>query len=313
MANKSVYCSLFTVHCSLLTALICILGWMMVLPGVARAGRIVSDQLGRSIHVPDAPQRIVSFAPNITEIVFALNQGQRLVGATQFSDYPDDAKHLPQIGSYVNLNIEKIVALKPDLCIATKDGNPIEVIRLLESLNIPVYAVDPRDLDTVMKTVTEIGALLDAKKEADALVGHMKRRIDRVKSLVSSTSHRPRVFCQIGISPIVSAGSNTCIDGMIQMAGGENIAKGPASYPRFSHEQILGLAPDVFIITSMERGEVFERVKAQWQQWLDLPAAKNNRIVLVDSNLLDRPSPRLVDGLELLLQIIHPELSSGGK
>ena len=92
------------------------------------------------------------------------------------------------------------------------------------------------------------------------------------------------------------------------MAGGENLAKGPASYPRFSHEQILALAPEIFIITSMARGEVFERVKSEWRHWPSMPAVKNNRIVLVDSNLLDRPTPRLVDGLEMLAELIHPEL-----
>ena len=313
MAIKTVHDSRFTIYASLIVFLISVAAVVMVFPSAAQAARIVTDQLGRSIRLPDNPQRIVSLAPSITEIVFALNQGQRLVGATQFSDYPEEAGRLPKVGSYVNLNVEKIVALKPDLCIATKDGNPIEVIRMLETLNVPVYAVDPRDLETVMKTVTEIGDLLNAEEEARRLTGNMKHRIDRVTSRVSSISHRPRVFCQIGISPIVSAGSNTCIDGLIQMAGGENLAKGPAAYPRFSHEQILGMAPEVFIITSMARGEVFEKVKAQWRQWPDMPAAKNNRIVLVDSNLLDRPSPRLVDGLEVLLEIIHPQLSLEAK
>ncbi len=283
------------------------------MPAVSPAGKTVSDQLGRSVHVTDNPRRIISFAPNITEIVFALNQGHRLVGTTQFSDYPEEAKALPIVGSYVNLNVEKIVALKPDLCIATKDGNPIDAVRFLESLKIPVYAVDPRDLDTVIKTITEIGVLLDAKIEAKRLVNDMNRRIERVKSRVSLLSRRPKVFYQIGISPIVSAGTNTCIDGLIQMAGGENLAKGPAAYPRFSHEQVLTLSPEVLIITSMARGEVFERVKAQWRQWPDMPAAKNNRIFLLDSALLDRPSPRMVEGLELLLNVIHPELASGEK
>jgi iron complex transport system substrate-binding protein len=309
MAIKANHGSRFTVH----LIRICIFIWIMILPGVSPAGKIVSDQLGRSIHVPDNPRRIISFAPNITEIVFALHQGHRLVGTTQFSDFPEEAKQLPVIGSYVNLNVEKIVALKPDLCIATKDGNPIDAVRFLESLKIPVYAVDPRNLDTVIKTITEIGVLLDAGKEAKQLVNDMNRRIDRVKSRVSLLSSRPKVFYQIGISPIVSAGTNTCIDGLIQMAGGENLAKGPAAYPRFSYEQVLGLSPDVLIITSMARGEVFEQVKAQWRQWPDMPAARNNRIFLLDSALLDRPSPRMVEGLELLLDIIHPELPSGVK
>jgi iron complex transport system substrate-binding protein len=285
----------------------------LALSPAAHAKRQVTDQLNRTLTIPDYPRRIVALAPSITEILFSLKQEDRLVGATQFSDYPEAANRLPKVGSYVNLDVEKIVSLKPDLCIAVKDGNPIEIVRVLENLGIPIYAVNPRNLESVMHAITEIGTLLNAEKEADQVVLNMEKRISRVKALVSKAASRPRVFYQIGISPIVSAGSNTCIDELIEMAGGENLAKGPAAYPRFSTEQILALSPEIFIITSMTRGAVFEAVKSEWQQWTDMPAVKNNRIVLVDSNLLDRPTPRLVDGLEMLLELIHPELFEAKK
>ena len=277
-------------------------------PLAGHAQKTVTDQLGRNVIIPENPQRIVSLAPNITEIIFAIHQGHRLVGATQFSNYPEPAKDLPRVGTYVHLDIEKIVALEPDLCIATKDGNPIEVIQVLEGLNIPIYAVDPRNLETVMTTLTEIGGLLNAQNAAKQVVTQMKTRIHAVASIIEKATTRPRVFYQIGISPIVSAGTNTCIHELIEMAGGDNIAKGPATYPRFSYEQILGLSPDIIIITSMARGAVFEKVKNQWMQWKDIPAIKHNRITLMDSDLLDRPTPRLVEGLEMLAQITHPEL-----
>ena len=277
-------------------------------PFVAHAQKTVTDQLGRKVIIPDNPKRIIALAPNIAEIIFAIEQGHRLVGATQFSNYPEDAKALPRVGSYVHLDIEKIIALKPDLCIATKDGNPIEVIQMLEALDVPIYAVNPRNLTTVMATLAEMGALLNAQDIAQQVVINMKGRIDTVVATVSRTNSRPRVFYQIGISPIVSAGTQTCIHELIEMAGGDNIAKGPASYPRFSYEQILGLSPDIIIITSMARGTVFEKVKTQWMQWEDIPAIKNNRISLANSDILDRPTPRLVEGLEMLARIIHPEL-----
>ena len=119
---------------------------------------------------------------------------------------------------------------------------------------------------------------------------------------------RPRVFFQIGVSPIVSVGTNTFIHELIVQAGGINVAQGPISYPRFSKEQILGLSPEVIIITSMTRTAVFDQVKAEWQQWTNLPAVRNNRIFVQESNLFDRPSPRLVDALEMLARLIHPEL-----
>lgn len=266
------------------------------------------DQLGRKVVLSDNLMRIVSLAPNITEIIFALGQEHRLIGVTRFSDFPPEAKQIPGVGSYVNLDLEKIVFLKPDLCIATKDGNPREVASSLESLQIPVYAVDPRNLDSVMDTIVELGRLLNVTEKAGELVANMRSRIACVDSLVSKTDHRPGVFFQIGVSPIVSVGTDTYIHELIVRAGGENLAAGHTPYPRFSREQVLALSPDVFIITSMARERVFEKVKAEWSRWIDLPAVRDNRIILVDSNILDRPTPRLVDGLELLAQVIHPEL-----
>ncbi len=282
---------------------------LCVLPlNVHSKNRTVIDQLGREVVLSGNLQRIVALAPSITEIVFALGQEERLKGVTIFSDFPPEAKQIPSVGSYVNLDLEKIVSLKPDLCIATKDGNSKQMVQYLESLKIPVYAVDPKNLASVMDTILEVGRLLDVSPRATTLVESMRCRIERIKALVATTDHRPRVFFQIGISPIVSVGTQTFTHELIVLAGGKNLAHGPVPYPRYSQEKVLGLAPEVFIISSMARGEVFERVKNKWSRWSDLPAVKNNRIRLVDSNILDRPTPRMVDGLELLVKIIHPEL-----
>ena len=271
--------------------------------------KTVTDQLGRHVMVPDTPQRVVSLAPSITEIVFALDQGHRLKGVTTYSDFPTEAVKLPKVGSYVHLDLEKIVALKPDLCIAIKDGNPRMIAQRLESLKIPVYAVHPNNLETIMKTVLEIGALLNGKDQADKLVQNMELRIQKVKSLVAKSTHRPRVFFQIGVSPIVSVGTHTFIHELIDIAGGTNLAAGTISYPRFSREKVLALSPEIIIITSMARIAVFEKIKAEWEKWPNMPAVRNQRIYVEDSNFFDRPTPRLVDGLELLLRLIHPELS----
>jgi iron complex transport system substrate-binding protein len=274
----------------------------------AAIAKTVTDQMGREVVLPDNPRRIVSLAPSITEIIFAIGQSYRLKGVTQFSDYPPGTTKLPKVGSYVRLDLERIVALNPDLCLATKDGNPKQIIDRLQSLNIPVYAVDPRNLNMVMKTILEIARLLQASTKAETLIEDMRSRIQRVKSRVRQTHSRPRVFFQIGISPIVSIGSDTFIHELIVLAGGKNVAAGNTSYPRFSREQVLALAPEVFIITSMARGAVFETIKTEWGQWPTLPAVRDQRIHLVDSNLFDRPSPRLVEALELLVELIHPEL-----
>jgi iron complex transport system substrate-binding protein len=267
----------------------------------------VIDQMGRKVHVPDDPQRVIALAPNITEIVFAIKQEHRLVGVTRYSDFPLEAAKLPKVGSYVHLDLEKIVALNPDLCIAIKDGNPKATVQKIESLNIPVYAVNPTSLDTVIDTISEMGKLLDASHNAKNLVHNMRSRIYRVKARVEKTVHRPGVFFQIGISPIVSVGTPTFIHELIVLAGGTNLAAGPVPYPRFNKEQVIAISPEIIIITSMSRAAVFEQVKADWNQWPHLPAVKNQRIFLEDSNLFDRPTPRLVDGLELLVRLIHPE------
>jgi len=270
--------------------------------------KTVTDQLGRHVTVPDNPQRVISLAPSITEIVFALDQGHRLQGVTTYSDFPSEAVKLPKVGSYIYLDLEKIVALKPDLCIAIKDGNPRVIAQRLESLKIPVYAVHPNNLETIMKTVLEIGALLNAKDQADKLVQNMDLRIQKVTSLVAKATDRPRVFFQIGVSPIVSVGTHTFIHELIVIAGGTNLAAGPIPYPRFSREKVLALSPEIIIITSMARSAVFDKIKAEWEKWPNMPAVRNHRIYVEDSNFFDRPTPRLVDGLELLLRLIHPEL-----
>jgi iron complex transport system substrate-binding protein len=281
---------------------------IILLSCILATAKTVKDQLGRELEVPDEPQRIVSLAPSITEIIFQLNQAYRLKGVTQYSNYPAQASELPRVGSYIRLDLERILALRPDLCMAIKDGNPKEIVDRLQSMQIPVYVVDPRNLETVIQTIVEIGSLLNASENANILANEMRNRLQRIRALVARTDQRPRVFIQIGISPIISAGSKTFIHDLILMAGGINVAAGYTAYPRFSREQVLALSPDVIIITSMARQAVFQRVKTQWSRWSDLPAARNQRIFIVDSDVFDRPSPRLLDGLERLVQLIHPEL-----
>ena len=277
-------------------------------PATQGSAKSITDQLGRDVAIPASPRRIVSLAPSITEIVFDLGQGHRLVGVTRYSDHPARAAKLPKVGSYVRLDIERIVALNPDLCLATKDGNPKSVINRLASLKIPVYVVNPHNLDAILETILEIGMILDAGDKAAILTRRMQNRIQRVKSRVSQVENRPRVFVQIGVSPIVSAGTDTFIHELIKLAGGQNLAEGRVAYPRFSREQVLALEPEIFIITSMARQAAFEQVKAEWRRWPNMPAVRNERIYLVDSDLFDRPSPRLVTGLEILARLIHPEL-----
>ncbi|MDL2269380.1 cobalamin-binding protein [Desulfosarcina sp. OttesenSCG-928-A07] len=277
------------------------------LAGSPSAAAPVSDPIKEHISVSPQPQRIVALAPSITEILFSLGLSHRVVGVTRFSDYPPEATTLPHVGSYVQLDIEKIVSLKPDLCIAIRDGNPESVINRLESINLPVYTVNPQNLSSVMEALLELGRLLDAESQAEKIVSDMQARVETVRRKVATAPKKPGVFFQIGISPIVSVGSHTFINELITLSGGVNLAAGDTPYPRFSREAVIHLKPDILIITSMTRQAVFEAVKREWEQWTAIPAVQNGRIYLVDSNILDRPTPRLVEGLEMLARLIHPE------
>lgn len=279
-----------------------------ILPPPASA-RTVNDQLGRQMSIPGQPQRLVTLAASLTEIVFALGQGHRVCGVEQFSDYPPAARVLPKIGSYISPDVERILALRPDLCLAIKDGNPRHVVDRLEGLGIPVYAVDPRNLQGVIDTVIEIGWLLNVGHQAESLAAELSQRLQQINFLVKHVQYRPRVFFQIGTSPIVAVGSHTFLDELISTAGGLNLTAGKVPYPRFSQEQVLALRPEIIVITSMTRGEVFERVKAAWSRWETLPAAQDQKIFLVDSDIVDRPSPRIFDGLEVLFHLFHPKLA----
>ncbi|ROQ93184.1 ABC transporter substrate-binding protein [Desulfosoma caldarium] len=266
------------------------------------------DLVGRRVNLPEVPQRVVTLAPSLTEMVFALGAGPRVVGVSRYSNYPEATRDLPRVGSYVQPDVEKIVALNPDLCLVVKDGNPREVVDKLEQVGIPVYAVNPKNLDQVMETLIALGEVLQARDAAKALVADMKRRLHAVDERVRRVPQRPGVFFQIGVSPIVSVGTETFAHELITRAGGRNLAEGPEPYPRFTVEEVMALRPDIIVISSMERDQTFERVRQQWLRWPNIPAVALNRVVLVASDLFDRSGPRLVEGLERLVTILHPEL-----
>jgi iron complex transport system substrate-binding protein len=258
--------------------------------------------------VPKAYQRIISLAPNITEILFVLGAGDRLVGVTKHCNYPAEALSKTSVGSYIDLNIEKILSLKPDLVIATADGNEKGSVERLVNFGIPVLVTNPKNLNEVYETIETIGRKIQKGPRAMDLVQSLKKRADRIIQACSPLPH-PRVFLQINESPLITVGRDTFHNSLIQLAGGINISGQEASkYPKVSLEQVLRLSPEVIVITSMERGGAAERKKERWQQWRQLPAVRQGRIQVLNSDLLDRPSPRLIDGLEALAHAIHPEL-----
>jgi iron complex transport system substrate-binding protein len=283
---------------------------VLLLAAADAQARELFDRLGRKVRVPEDPSRVVALAPSVTEIVFALGQQRRLVGVSTHSDYPEDAKRLPVVGSYVRPDLERILALKPDLCLAVKDGNPKALADRLETMGIPVYAVDPQTLRGILQAVEGVGEVLGATEKAQVIVDRMKERIEGVRALAAKARSRPRVFYQIGVAPMVSAGSGTYLHEMIELAGGENLAAGREPYPRFSPEEVVTLAPEVILVSVMRSEGT--RAHEIWGRFRTVPALRSDRVHVVDSDLFDRPSPRLVQALEELVLLLHPELSAEG-
>jgi iron complex transport system substrate-binding protein len=227
---------------------------------------------------------------------------------TQHCNFPAEALSKTRVGSYIDLNIERILSLKPDMVIATADGNEKGSVERLLRFGIPVLVTNPKNLNQVYETMMAIGRVTGQTERAAALVRSLKKRSDRIIQACSGLAH-PRVFLQINENPLITVGKETFHNNLIQLAGGINISgQETIKYPTYSLEQVLHLNPDVILITSMERGAVAELKKKRWQQWKQLSAVRNHRIYILNSDLLDRPSPRLVDGLEALARAIHPEL-----
>jgi iron complex transport system substrate-binding protein len=257
---------------------------------------------------PKGYKRIVSLAPSLTEILFALGMGGRVIGVTRHCNFPAVAATKASVGSYIDLNIEKILALKPDLVIATADGNEKGSVERVAAFNIPVLVTNPKNLDEIYETIRTIGRVTKEEKKADQLVHSLRKRAERVIA-ASFSLPKPRIFLQINEHPLISVGRDTFHNHLIQLAGGINISGDSAvKYPKYSIEQVLRSDPDVILITSMERGVAAERKRERWKQWKELQAVKENRIHIINSDLLDRPSPRLVEGLETLARAIHPQL-----
>ena len=267
----------------------------------------VVDEVGREVSLPSLPKRIISLAPNITEILFSLGLDEEIVGVSIHCNYPEKAKDKVRVGSYISLDFEKILSLKPDLIIATGAGNTQEMVERLEKLGIPTFVIFPQDFDGILRSINDLGHLLNREKEAQQITEGMRVRRQRVMALTQGL-YRPRVFLQIGEAPIVTVGKGSFADDLIYLAGGENIAGGEKKmYPRLGMEEILKRSPEVIIVSSMNPKGNYEKALQEWTRWKTLPAVQQGRIYLVDSDLIDRPSPRIIEGLEEIARILHPE------
>ncbi|MGE4578272.1 MAG: ABC transporter substrate-binding protein [Desulfuromonadales bacterium] len=262
-----------------------------------------TDAVGRTVQVPDHPQRLVSLVPSLTEILFALNLGDRLVGATQFCTYPPAAAQVPRVGNYMQPSLEAIVASKPDLVFASADMAAPALVAQLDKIGIATFVVAPRDLDSTIATIRTIGSVLEETATADRLARGMEEAFCRIRAATENRP-RPRVLLAIMVNPLTVAGPNTLGHHLIETARGINVVpNGPGRYPTWSMEAVLAADPDV-IIVSPNPGEA--NPAAHFAAWPQLRAVRENRVITIpDPDWVYRPGPRLILGLEAIARALH--------
>jgi iron complex transport system substrate-binding protein len=268
----------------------------------------LTDDLGRRVTIKESPQRIVSLAPGITEILYAMNLADKIVGVTSYCNWPAAAKQKQRIGGFINPSIEKIISLQPDLILATADGNRKETIEQLERLGLAVYVTNPSSTKGILNGILRIGEITAEEKAAKSLVARLQKRLNNVSKQIQGKI-QPRVFFQIGLDPVITTGKGTLINEAIELAGGINIAgKDTVRYPRYSAESLMAGAPDIILFAPMANDREFATVKKFWQKFDEIPAVKQNRIYPIETDLISRASPRIVDAIERMAVIFHPEL-----
>ena len=272
------------------------------------------DGLGREVHLTGFAQRVVSLAPSNTEIVFAIGAGDQVVGRDEFADYPEEAKSIESIGgSFGEYNSEAIVALKPDLVLAA-EINPPELVKQLEDLGLTVFYIkNPLTLEEMYGNLQQVATMTGHESETEALVESLQARVAAVDEKIAPISARPTIFYEIDASDPskpYTYGPGTFGDLLITRAGGANLATLAGitdPYPQISLEQIVATNPNLIVLGDSNFGTTAEAVKAR-AGWEVLDAVKNDQIFPFDDNLVSRPGPRLVDGLEQLAKLLHPEL-----
>lgn len=273
---------------------------------------VVVDDLGRQVTVQRLPQRIISLAPSNTEILFALGLGDKIVGTTDYCDYPEAAKAKPRVAGYSNPNIEKLMSLEPDLIVAESIHERM-VLPALEKLGLTVIVTSATSLDTILHDIELIGQVTGKSTTAARLTENMRKRI----AVVTEKTHnipaeqRLRVLYVCWHSPIWTMGSDTFIDDLIWEAGGINVFANDFKKSRaVSLEAVIAKDPQVIIVSGMgTTGDLIYDSIIKEARLSDISAIVNNRVYKIsDANLIERPGPRIVDGLEEVAKYLHPEI-----
>ena len=280
---------------------------LVLAPAVSAWALTVVDMLGREVRLAGPPRRIVSLVPSATELIYALGGEDRLVGRTDFCDYPPAAKDKPSVGGMISPSLETIATLKPDLVIATTSGNRLETFTRLEQLGIPVYAVHAQRIAEMLDVTRRLAELTGRQAMLAPLVSGLESRLFAVANAVRPYP-RPRVLYVLWPEPLLVPGSKAILTELIGLAGGDSItANERGDYPRFSIEAAVVRAPEVILLASHGGSGAPPIAKDKWERLASLPAVKSKRVHAIDGSLVHRYGPRVVDGVETLARAIHPE------
>ncbi len=285
---------------------------ILILCSIFMTGEVCSRELkledatGWAVKVDGYPQRIISLNPSATETVYALGGGNRIIAVTAFCRYPDEVKSKDKIGTVLDPNIEKIISLRPDLVLATKEGNRKKPIEKLRKAGIKVFVFDSiYRLNDIYEMLRASGKLLGEEEKSEELILKMKERVETVQEKVKNRP-RVKVFWQYGIEPTITANKNTLANEIIELSGGVNIARNALlRYPRYSLEEVAIQNPQVIILTAM--GNEGKEALAKWRQFKSIKAVKEERIYIIDSDIVCNLGPRLIEGLEEVARALHPE------
>lgn len=267
----------------------------------SRPMRLVTDDLGRQVNVPVDVKRVVSTAPSVTENIFAVGAGDRLVGVTTFCNYPEQAKSIAKIGDTMNPNMETIVGLKPDVVFVSSASQLEAFTKTLEQNGIAVYVTDPPDLFGVFKGLQQLGEIFGTTEQTAKLVDGLQKRTTDVE-LKSKGEKNTQIFVQISKEPLFTIGKQSFLNGLLNITLGNSVTAGvETAYPKLSKETASTLNPEVIILSdSPDNQEPNEALK-------NSPAVKNGRVYKINADIISRPGPRLVDALEQIAKLLHSE------
>ncbi len=273
----------------------------------AAALREVTDEAGRTVKLPQQIRRIVSLAPSLTETVYALGLQDKLVGDTEYCDYPPDAAKKHKVGGAINPNMEEIAALKPDVVLVVKSLNRLETVRGLEQIGIPAYSADPHTVVGVIASMKRLAEVLGAEDAGGALDTKLRERLAAIHAKLNGVAPTPVLFV-VWTEPLMSIGRKTFIADVLEGAGATSVVDSKQDWPQFSLEEAVRLQPEYLVFASSHSETVHNDVEALALKpgWSALHAIKNRKIAIV-GDAINRPGPRIVDAVEELARQLHPE------